>query len=134
MNTADLPSTAFDQPALWSVLSSLDDGALDALGFGVIGFDAADIVQRYNATEQRLAALGRHQVVGLPLFTVVAPCMDNALVAQRFHAARQQAQPLDATIDYVLTLRMRPTPVRLRLLAGPADAPPGSLNYVCVQR
>lgn len=134
MNAAETPTIAFDQAQLWATLAALDDDALDALGFGVIGFDGADLVQRYNATESRLAALGRSQVLGLPLFGVVAPCMDNALVAQRFHDAGAQGQALDLTLDYVLTLRMRPTPVRLRLLAAAADAPPGSLRFVCVLR
>lgn len=135
MNTAETPTTiAFDQAQLWATQAALDESALDALGFGVIGFDAAELVQRYNATESRLAALGRRQVLGLPLFGVVAPCMDTALVAQRFHDARAQGQALDLTLDYVLTLRMRPTPVRLRLLAAAADAPPGALRFVCVQR
>lgn len=134
MNLADSPRIAFDQPGLWPLLTGLDDAALDTLDFGVIGFDPSGIVQRYNALESRLAALGRHQVVGLPLFTVVAPCMDNPLVAQRFHDAQAAGQALDATLDYVLTLRMRPTPVQLRLLAAPGDAPPGALRYVCVRR
>ena len=42
--------------------------------------------------------------------------MNNFMVAQRF----QDEAYLDVVIDYVLTLRMRPTPVRLRLLKSPA--------------
>jgi hypothetical protein len=38
--------------------------------------------------------------------------MNNYLVSQRF----QDAEALDATIDYVLTFRMKPTPVLLRML------------------
>ena len=58
------------------------------------------------------------RVVGQPLFTVVAPCMNNYLVAQRFEDAAATGTVLDATIDYVLTLRMRPMKVHLRLLAS----------------
>ena len=38
--------------------------------------------------------------------------MNNYLVAQRFIDEPE----IDDTIDFVLTLRMRPTPVKLRLL------------------
>jgi hypothetical protein len=46
--------------------------------------------------------------------------MNNFLVAQRFDDAAEACQPLDATVDFVLTLRMKPTPVKLRLLAAPS--------------
>jgi len=38
--------------------------------------------------------------------------------------------PLDATIDYVFTLRMRPSKVRLRLMASPMQL----LRYLLVER
>jgi hypothetical protein len=56
--------------------------------------------------------------------------MNNFMVAQRFADARAEGAPLDDTINYVLTLRMRPTKVRLRLLYQPGAA----LAYVLVQR
>ena len=65
-----------------------------------------------------------------PLFTIVAPCMNNYLVAQRFEDAAAAGTSLDATIDYVLTLRMRPLKVSLRLLGLPGQA----LRYVMVSR
>lgn len=130
MPPADPQFLAFDQPGLWSQLQARDDAGLDGLAFGVIGFDAEGLVRRYNDTETHLAALGRHRVVGLPLFSVVAQCMNNYLVAQRFDDAAADGTPLDVTLDFVLTLRMRPTPVKLRLLAGT----PGAMRYVCVLR
>lgn len=120
----------FHEPALSAELARLDDATLDALPFGVIGFDAAGIVRRYNAFESKAAGLSLERVIGNPLFTVVAPCMNNFLVAQRFDDAAQEGLALDATIDYVLTLRMRPVKVKLRLLASPG-AP---LRHVLVQR
>jgi len=45
----------------------------------------------------------------------VAPCTNNYLVAQRF----RDEPTLDAELDYVFTLKMRPTKVRLRLLQTP---------------
>ena len=77
------------------------------------------MVRRYNAFESKAAGLSLQRVIGNDLFTVVAPCMNNYLVAQRFEDAAEGGSRLDATIDYVLTLRMRPTKVKLRLLAQP---------------
>lgn len=120
---------AFDLCSV-EALDRLDQTGLDALGFGTIAFDAGGTVVRYNAFESRAAGLAPQRVVGQPLFTVVAPCMNNYLVAQRFEDAAAVAVALDATIDYVLTLRMKPVKVRLRLLADPARA----TRYVLVQR
>jgi photoactive yellow protein len=103
---------------------------LDALEFGVIGFDAEGVVRRYNAHESRMAGLSLDRVVGHSFFTVVAPCMNNFMVAQRFEDTAQAGGTLDETIDYVLTLRMRPVKVKLRLLADPAIP----LRHLFVQR
>ncbi len=121
---------AFDQPDLFPVLAAQSAEALDSLDFGVIGFDAETVVQQYNAFEARAAGLSPQRVLGQPLFTLVAPCMNNFMVAQRFEDAAQSGAALDETMDYVLTLRMRPVKVKLRLLAGAA---PG-MRYVLVQR
>ena len=126
----ETPQATFESPALLAALSALDETGIDALDFGVIAFDADTVVRRYNAFESQAAGLTPHRVVGHPLFTVVAPCMNNFMVAQRFEDAQVAREPLDATLDYVLTLRMRPVKVRLRLLAAPAAA----LRYVLVQR
>ena len=126
----ETPQATFESPALLAALSALDETGIDALDFGVIAFDADTVVRRYNAFESQAAGLTSHRVVGHPLFTVVAPCMNNFMVAQRFEDAQVAHEPLDATLDYVLTLRMRPVKVRLRLLAAPAAA----LRYVLVQR
>jgi len=111
-------------------LSELDAADLDALGFGVIGFDSGGAVRRYNRFESAAAGLSPERVLGQNLFSVVAPCMNNFMVAQRFEDAQAGGAILDETIDYVLTLRMRPVKVRLRLLARPGAA----LRYVLVRR
>jgi photoactive yellow protein len=123
-------NTDFTQahPLAW--IEALSSEELDALEFGVIGFDAEGMVRRYNAHESRLAGLSRERVLATPLFTAVAPCMNNFLVAQRFEDAAEQGVELDATIDYVFTLRMRPSKVKLRLLSAPGLA----LRYVLVWR
>ncbi|SNT25531.1 photoactive yellow protein [Noviherbaspirillum humi] len=92
---------------------------LDRLEFGVIGFDDEGIVRFYNATESRYSGLSVEKVVGMHLFTVVAPCMNNYMVAQKYEDALVHGRELDEAIDYVLTLRMRPTLVKLRMMARP---------------
>ena len=121
---------SFEQADIAERLAAADDAALDGLDFGLIGFDEQTVVQRYNTFESQLAGLNKSRVLGHPLFTSVAPCMNNFLVAQRFEDALATGDPLDATLDYVLTLRMKPVKVKLRLLAVPA----GALRYVLIFR
>jgi len=120
----------FDQGDALESLDAATDEALDLLTFGVIGMDPDGQVQRYNSWESKAAALSPAKVLGHHLFTVVAPCMNNFMVAQRFEDALKDGSSLDATIDYVLTLRMRPIKVKLRLLASPH----GARRYVLVLR
>jgi hypothetical protein len=56
--------------------------------------------------------------------------MNNFMVAQRFEDAINAKAPLDAIIDYVLTLRMRPVRVKLRLLSSQGEP----MRFVLVQR
>ncbi len=113
-------------------LADLDDAGLDELGFGVIGFgkEPDAIVRCYNAFEQRGSGLDRSRVVGLPLFGVVAQCMNNYLVAQRFDDAVEAGRELDMTLDFTFTLRMKPTDVVLRLLSSPGHP----IQYVAIRR
>jgi photoactive yellow protein len=128
MNTDQ--AVSFSDVALHAELDRCASDELDVLDFGVIGIDEAGVVQRYNSFESKAAGLSIQRVIGQPLFTVVAPCMNNFMVAQRFQDAVASRSTLDATIDYVLTLRMRPVKVKLRLLAAPG----GVCRYVLVQR
>jgi len=121
---------SFNKPDLIEHLAMLDEVGLDQLDFGVIGFDNETLVQRYNECESKAAGLKPERMLGQPIFTAVAPCMNNYLVAQRFEDALETGAPLDATINYVLTLRMRPVKVMLRLLAAPGAA----IRYVLVCR
>ena len=86
--TIAIPS--FDTPGLADLLDASSQEQLDALEFGVIGFDAETIVQRYNAVESQAAGLSPQRVIGEPLFTNVAPCLNNFLVAQRFEDAADE--------------------------------------------
>lgn len=107
-------------------ISTASGPTLDAQPFGVIGLDPEGIVQFYSAAESRMAGLSAERVVGRHFFTAVAPCMNNFMVAQRF----EDEAELDETVDYVLTLRMRPTRVKLRLLKSAGV----SRRYVLIQR
>jgi len=107
-------------------LETMDTAERDMLPFGVVGFGADTIVQIYNATEARMSGLDPATVVGVPFFDAVAQCMNNFMVAQRF----EDEPSLDEILPYVLTLRMRPTKVRLRLLAEPG----AHRRYVLIER
>lgn len=130
MTTQSAAVMKFDQPDLLHQLESLDDAALDRVGFGAIGFDSNGLVRRYNAHESRASGLPATAVLGQPLLTDIAQCMNNYLVAQRFEDAASNNQPLDETIDFVLTWRMRPTKVKLRMLWAPGVA----TRYVLLHR
>ena len=121
---------SFLDAALHAELDRCSTNQLDVLDFGVIGIDSEGLVQRYNSCESKASGLSSQRVLGKPLFTVVAPCMNNFMVAQRFDDAGASGGTLDVTVDYVLTLRMRPVKVKLRLLAAPG----GASRYVLVQR
>jgi photoactive yellow protein len=114
----------FAQQGLIDRLAALDDEGLDQLPFGVIGFgkEPEAVVVRYNRCEIQGAGLDRHRVMGLQLFTVVAQCMNNYLVAQRFDDAVAAGEDLDATLEFTFTFRMKASPVRLRLLSSPKHA------------
>jgi len=107
-------------------LEESDIAALDALEFGVVGMKPGTITDIYNATESRLAGISPESVLGAPFFENIAQCMNNFMVAQRF----EDEAELDDIVPFVLTLKMRPTPVRLRLLQTPEVA----RRYVLIER
>src|SRR6476661_531911 len=119
----------FDDPGLFDHLNGIPIAGLNTLGFGVIGFDRECRVRRYSDVEAKRAGLAASVIIGTHMFEQVAQCMNNYMVAQRFHDALEFNQELDVTMDYVLTFRMRPTHVKLRLPARP-DVP---MRYVLVQ-
>jgi photoactive yellow protein len=109
-----------------AALDALAPEQFDALPYGVVGLAATGEVEIYNATESRLAGLPASSVLGNDFFLNTAQCMNNFMVAQRF----TDEPELDASLDYVLTFRMRPTPVRLRLLKSAS----ASRRYLLIQR
>ncbi len=93
-------------------LDALTADALDSISLGVIRMDAASEVVAYNKLESELSGLAPQNVIGRNMFGEVAPCMNNFMVAEKYQADGD----LDEVLDYVFTYRMKPTPVRLRLL------------------
>ncbi len=108
----------FGDVDLFDQLMASSDAQLQDTPFGVVAMDADHRVVIYNRAESTLSGLSPQRVVGRHFFSEVAPCTNNFLVAHRF----ETESDLDATIDYVFTLRMKPTPVRLRLLTRPEAA------------
>jgi len=107
-------------------LDTLTKEQVDLLPYGVIGLNKDCLVEVYNQAEARLAGLSADSVIGSHFFLSTAQCMNNFMVAQRF----EDEAELDSIIDFVLTFRMRPTVVRLRLLQDAA----ASRRYILVER
>jgi photoactive yellow protein len=128
MSPQELPH--FDAPDLCRTLNQCTHEQLDELPYGVIGFLPNGRIQRYNRHESQMAFFDREVVLGQHVFLELAPCLNNYLVETRFADAEAANQPLDETLPYVLTFRMRPTRVRLRLLSAP-DQP---LRFVLIHR
>jgi len=106
----------FEDTAGLAQLEAMSAQGLDGLAFGVVRTRADGEVVAYNAGESKMAGLSSDRVLGRNFFADVAPCTNNYLVAERFLGEPE----LDATLDYVFTLRMKPTPVTLRLLKSAA--------------
>ena len=102
----------FEDAAGLTQLEAMSAQALDELAFGVVRMRAGGEVVAYNTWESKLAGLSKERVLARNFFADVAPCMNNFMVAERFIGEPE----LDATLDYVFTLRTKPTAVKLRLL------------------
>ena len=111
-------SPRFEDADLLAVLDSLPLDRIDALGFGLIVMDRQGEVIGYNTFESQRAGIARERVLGRNFFVDVGPCTNNYLVAERY----LDQDTLDEELDYVFTFRMKPTPVRLRLMAAPGAA------------
>ena len=109
----ELTTLDFDAGDLCAVLEACAAEEFDRLPFGLIVMDRNGDVSWYNEFESKRAGISRDRVLGRNFFEAVGPCTNNYLVASRF----RDESDLDETIDFVFTLRMAPTPVRLRMLA-----------------
>ena len=130
MSNFERSMCTFDSIDLWFVLQDLTAEQFDVLPFGVIRFDGEMRVCAYNRYEQDAARLSPEKALGKHVFSELAQCMNNYLVAQKFDEAKAAELPLDLTIDYVLTWRMKPTPVKLRMLSQPA----GEGGFIVLKR
>jgi photoactive yellow protein len=126
MNSACTPPNSFDAPDLFNWLEAAALPELDCLAFGLIGMAADYTVQLYNLAEGKMAGLTPARVIGRHFFTSVAICMNNFMIAHRFETEPE----IDAVIDYVLTFRVAPVKVRLRLMKRPG----AKFMYVAIDR
>ena len=83
-------------------------------------------VTLYNSYESALSGLKPESVAGRNYFEEVAPCTNNYILAQRF----LDEPELDEVIPYVFSFRLKPTPVRLRMLKSAA----AKSMYLLVER
>lgn len=98
-----------------NIKEQLDHIALadfDAFPYGVVVMSSDGMVIGYNVAESRLSGLAPDRVIGRHFFRDVAPCANNAVVAERFDAE----EDLDDIVDYVFAFRLRPVQVQLRLI------------------
>lgn len=102
----------FESPTLLADLEQATASELDDAEIGVIRMDRAGVVLSYSRRESQLSGLSPQSVVGRNFFIEVAPCTNNYMVAERYAGSGE----LDERVDYVFTYRMKPKPVRLRLL------------------
>lgn len=103
----------FNDSRLLEQLEEASIEELDDAEFGLIVMDRRGDVVGYNAFESARAGIDASRVLGRNFFTSVGPCTNNYLISQRY----LDEPDLDDVLDFVFTLRMAPTPVRLRLLA-----------------
>ena len=118
----------FADPNLFASLgaSSPDPSGFDDLSFGLVAMLLDGTVVAYNRFESECSGISPERCIGLNFFTDIAPCTNNYLVSGRF----ENEAVLDETIDYVFTLKMRPTRVQLRML----KAEPFPQQYLAIQR
>lgn len=95
-----------------AALDAMTDDDLDALDYGVVKMDLTGKVTAYNTVEAEFSGISKDRVIGRNFFVEVAPCTNNFMIAQKYH----DNDVLDQQIDYIFTLKMRPTPVKLHLL------------------
>lgn len=114
MTTKSLARLDFDAPELGAYLDALrhDSGRYDELEFGLVVTDLEGTIIAYNRVESQSTGLRPDRALGLNLFRDVLPCTNNYLVSDRF----ADEPVLDETIAYILTSKLRPTAVKLRML------------------
>jgi len=104
----------FKQEDLFEALEQYDAKDFNDFDYGVVRMDRSGKIRAYNNYNSELAADANKDVIGQNFFTQVAPCTNNFMVAEKYS---QFEKELDETLDYILTYRVKPAPVTLRMLA-----------------
>jgi len=107
-------------------INEADESSFDKTDFGIIGFDNQNIVKKYNLTEEKYSGLSKKNVLNKNLFLDVAPCMNNYLVSLKF----EEKKELDEIIHYILSFKVKPCPVDLRLIKSKSL----ELNFILIKR
>lgn len=102
----------FDDPGIMDLLKSADDSQLNGETFGIVKMDLSGKVLDYNDAQSKFTGMQKNNVIGKHFFSEVAPCTNNFMVSQKYTSN----DTLDEKLDYTFTLRMAPTPVKLRML------------------
>lgn len=116
----------FDDCEILQYLEAASAEQMESLNFGVVRMNADATVTFYNAFESKLSGLDKKNVLGRRYFEEVAPCTNNYMISQRF----LDEPEMDVVLRYVFSFRMKPTPVRLRLLRSVA----AKSMYLLVER
>ena len=118
------------------MLDDLDDGALDALPFGVVCLDGGMKVVRMNRTESEASGIQRWRAIGRNFFRDVAPGPANQPLAQHVAAfasappARAQSETTYGEISHTFPRRAGADPTIVSLARGrTADR-----VYLCIRR
>lgn len=114
----------FESPAIIEWLVESTDEVKECVPFGIIGFTNDNSITCYNKIESEYSGYSKEFVIGKNLFLEVAPCMNNYLVALKF----AELNELDEVIPYILSFKVKPVSVHLRLLKK------GELNYILIKR
>jgi photoactive yellow protein len=113
-----LMTPLFEAPDLVAQLDAMALPEFDSLPFGLITMNRFATVLSYNSYESTRAGIRSEVVLGENFFESIGLCTNNYLIAQRY----LDEPDLDDVLDYVFTLRMAPTPVRLRMMARAGSA------------
>ncbi len=116
----------FEDGLIGGKIESAKPEEKDTCPFGIIGFDENGIIREYNRTESENSGYSKEFILNKHLFLDVAPCMNNYLVALKFDEKKE----FDETIPYILSLKVKPIKVELRLIKNERL----QLNYVLIKR
>ena len=119
----------FGNPETLRSLPTMNREEIDALPFGVIKVNDAGVIELFSQFESNLSSVPIAKAEGRNFFTQVAPCMNNRLIFGRFKEGVVSGE-MDATMQYTLTYKMRPTNVNLQLYRDPSTG----TNWVLIQR